>query len=777
MTKRILSVVVVLTILGMFSCKSPKHETFTIGDESFLLNDQPYVIRSGEMHFMRIPEQYWRHRLKMAKAMGLNTVCAYMFWNAHEERPDDFNFSGNRDVAKFCRIAQEEGLYVILRPGPYSCAEWEFGGFPWWLLKKEDLKLRTRDPYYLERAKKYLMEVGKQLAPLQITNGGPILMVQVENEYGSYGSDTLYIGEVRDYLLEAGFEVPLFACDGPSQMKNDKRSDLFSVVNFGGNPEPAFAALRKLQKKGPLMCGEYYPGWFDSWGKPHHTGNSEKIVEELKWMLDHDASFSIYMAHGGTSFGLWSGANAPPFLPQCSSYDYDAPISEAGWETSKFEAIRELFSNYLQPGEVLPDIPEKNPVISIPAFELTEIAPVFDNLPEAKTDESPKNMELYDQAYGCINYRTKLKPSATALDLRIDEVHDFAVIMLDGKKTGIIDRRKTNNTIQLPPHSKEAVLDIFIEAMGRVNYGGYIHDRKGITKKVELLENGTPVEELKNWLVYTIPLSSDTFPAGLGFSKENKSRDLPSFYRGTFNVEKTGDCFLDVSSWGKGLVWVNGKGLGRFWNIGPTQTMYLPGPWLKEGDNEIIILDISGPEKQVVKGLKQPVLNVLHVPKVVIHHTKTQKLDLSNERPLFEMTYKPGKELQAIHFTKTEARYFCFEILSSQRDDPFATMAEIYLLNEQGKKLSRKKWKVLFADSEELEGNDGNATNVFDLQPTTFWHTEWMNSAPKHPHYLVIDIGETQAVAGLEYLPRQDSPNGRIKDFRFYLKKTPFKGI
>ncbi len=388
---------VTLIVIAFSSCNSPKNETFEIGKESFLLNGKPYVIRSGEMHFMRIPEAYWEHRLKMAKAMGLNTVCAYMFWNAHEENPGDFDFTGRRDVAKFCRLAQKEGLYVILRPGPYSCAEWEFGGFPWWLLKKKDIQVRTRDPYFMEHARKYLMEVGRQLAPLQITKGGPILMVQVENEYGSYGSDTVYMGEIRDALVQAGFEVPLFACDGPSQMKNDKRSDIFSVVNFGGNPEPAFAALRKLQKTGPLMCGEYYPGWFDSWGKPHHTGNTEKITEELKWMLDHDASFSIYMAHGGTSFGLWSGANCPPFSPQCSSYDYDAPISEAGWETEKFDAIRDLFSDYLQEGESLPGIPAKNPVISIPAFELTETAPVFDNMPKGIKDEFPKNMELYDE--------------------------------------------------------------------------------------------------------------------------------------------------------------------------------------------------------------------------------------------------------------------------------------------------------------------------------------------------------------------------------------------
>ena len=606
-----------LLLLFVSSCQSQHDKgSFVIGESSFLLNGKPYVVRSGEMHFMRIPEAYWEHRLKMAKAMGLNTVCAYMFWNAHEEKPDEFNFSGRRDVAKFCRLAQKEGLYVILRPGPYSCAEWEFGGFPWWLLKKKDLQLRTRDPYYIERAKKYLIEVGKQLAPLQITKGGPIIMVQVENEYGSYGHDTVYMGMIRDILKEAGFEVPLFACDGPSQMVNDKRSDLFSVVNFGGNPEGAFKALRKLQPKGPLMCGEYYPGWFDSWGKPHHTGETAPIIKNLKWMLDHKASFSIYMAHGGTSFGLWSGANCPPYSPQTSSYDYDAPISEPGWETEKYDAIRQLFSKYLQKGEKIPEIPPKNPVITIPVFQVTEMAPVFDNLTGGINDNTPKNMEEYDEGYGCIVYRTSLSASKTARKLHLDEVHDYAVILLDGKRIATIDRRKTNNMVYIPAHEKPAQLDIFVEAMGRVNYGRYIHDRKGITRKVEFIDEDGNTEDVKNWTVFPLPLSSDRAPSGFSYGKVGKT-DLPAFYRATFTLDKTGDVFLDMRKWNKGLVWVNGHGLGRFWNIGPTQTMYLPGPWLKKGENEVIILDVNGPEEPVLQGLDHPILNELHVPGVV----------------------------------------------------------------------------------------------------------------------------------------------------------------
>ncbi len=774
--KVLISLFMIFLVPFIISCQQGKKGTFKIGEKDFLLNGKPYVVRSGEMHFMRIPEAYWEHRLKMAKAMGLNTVCAYMFWNAHEEKPGEFNFSGRRDVAKFCRLAQKEGLYVILRPGPYSCAEWEFGGFPWWLLKKKDLQLRTRDPFYMEHVKEYLTQVGKELAPLQITKGGPIIMVQVENEYGSYGHDTVYIGMLRDMLKEAGFEVPLFACDGPSQMVNDKRNDLFSVVNFGGNPKGAFKALRKLQPTGPLMCGEYYPGWFDSWGKPHHTGQTQPIIDNLKWMLDHRASFSIYMAHGGTSFGLWSGANCPPFSPQTSSYDYDAPISEAGWETGKFDAIRQLFSQYLQEGETLPEIPPRNPVITIPRFRATEMAPVLANLPEGIKDESPKNMEEYDEGYGCIVYRTSLPASGTTRRLHIDEVHDYAIVLLDGKRIATLDRRKTNNMVDIPAHDKPAQLDIFVEAMGRVNYGGYIHDRKGITKKVEFVDEDGNAEEVKGWTVFPVPLSSDRAPAGLTFGKMQKT-DLPAFYRAVFTLDKTGDVFLDMRSWNKGLVWVNGHGLGRYWNIGPTQTMYLPGPWLKKGENEVIILDVNGPEKPELQGLDKPILNELHVPGVVRHRKAGQNPDLSSLHPVAKGTFPAGKSWETARFKPVTGRYFALEALSSQRGDPFTTVAEIYLLDPSGKKISRKQWKVLYADSEELGGDDGNASNVFDLQFTSFWHTQWMSAQPGHPHLLILDLGKEEKIAGMMYLPRQDSPNGRIKEYELFVSRKPFPGL
>ena len=358
---------IVSIALGQSARAAP--HSFAIGTNDFLLDGRPFQIRCGEIHAARVPPEYWRHRLQMARAMGLNTVCAYLFWNLHEPQPGQFNWSGQADVAEFCRLAQQEGLWVILRPGPYSCAEWEMGGLPWWLLKDPAMRFRTREPQFMDPARRYLQEVGRVFGPLQITQGGPILMVQVENEYGFYGKDAQYMGELRQALLDAGFNVPLFACNPKEHLKDGWRPDLFPVVNFGSDPAGAFQALREILPRGPLMCGEFYPGWFDTWGAVHHTGNTARYLADLEYMLKAGASFSIYMAHGGTTFGLWAGADRP-FKPDTSSYDYDAPISEAGWPTEKFFQTRELFAKHLLPGEAIPEPPPRNPVITMAPFEL-----------------------------------------------------------------------------------------------------------------------------------------------------------------------------------------------------------------------------------------------------------------------------------------------------------------------------------------------------------------------------------------------------------------------
>jgi beta-galactosidase len=581
------------------------HEkSFSIGDDDFILNGQPFQIRCGEMHFARIPREYWAHRLRMAHAMGLNTVCAYLFWNLHEPEAGKFNFSGNADAAEFCRLAQAEGLKVILRPGPYSCAEWDFGGIPYWLLKFPDIKIRTQDPRYLEACRKYLLEVGKQLAPLQITHGGPIIMVQVENEYGSYGKDQKYISALRDDLKGAGFEVPFFTCDGPSDLKDALRNDIFSAINFGGNPEKNIQFLRDVRPQGPLLVSEFYPGWFDSWGKPHHTGDTESLVRDLGWMLDHDVSFSLYMAHGGTSFGFDAGANSPPFSPQVTSYDYDAPISEAGWGTPKFFALRKLFLVHLEAGEKLPEVPARNPVIHVSPVQFQKCAPLFDNLPVPKSASYPQSMETYGQAHGAILYRTQLS-AGDASKLRITQPHDFCLVFLDGTKITTLDRRFDQNTVQIPAHTAPATLDLLVDTFGHINYGPDIYDPKGITQKVELISD-VVTNELVNWQIFNLPFDDEEI-AKLKFKESD--RGSPGFYRSSFFLAQTGDTFLDLSSWGKGIVWVNGHILGRFWNIGPQQTLYCPAPWLKTGRNEIVVFDLNGAQQHLITGLTEPILD------------------------------------------------------------------------------------------------------------------------------------------------------------------------
>jgi len=605
-----------------------KH-TFAIGTNDFLLDGQRLQIRCGEIHAARVPMEYWRHRLQMAKAMGLNTVCAYLFWNMHEPHPGEYVWTGQADDAEFCRIAQEEGLWVILRPGPYACAEWEMGGTPWWLLKNDDIKLRTRDPHYINAVKSYLKEVGRVLGPLQITHGGPIIMAQVENEYGFFGKDAQYMDEIRKALVEAGFDVPLFECNPPDQMKNGLLPDLFQAGNFGSDVEKNFAKVRKIQTNGPLICSEFYPGWFDTWGQPHHTGKPENYLPNLKLMLDMGASFSIYMAHGGTTFGLWSGCDRP-FKPDTSSYDYDAPISEAGWAKPKFFQTRELFAKYLLPGEKLPEPPVANPVIAFAPVELKEVAPVFENLPSAVKDETPRNMEAYDQGYGCILYRTKI-PAGAATTLEAAAIHDFGYVFIDGKRVGILDRRSAKAQISLPARDQESQLDILVEPQGRINFGPEMADRKGLIAPVKL--GG---EVLKGWEIFNLPLDGKML-AKLKFQIGNRQPAIgnqPAFWRGTFTLAKAGDTFLDLRGWGKGDLWVNGHCLGRYWNIGPTQTAYAPGCWLHAGENEIIILDTIGSENHTVAGLGKPILDQLRPQLDFLKtHRPVVKLNLDSATP------------------------------------------------------------------------------------------------------------------------------------------------
>jgi beta-galactosidase len=750
--------------------KSPEH-TFSIGMEDFLLDGRPFVIRCGEIHFARVPKEYWQHRLQMCRALGLNCVCIYLFWNFHEWEEGVFDWEGQADVAEFCRLAQAEGLWVLLRPGPYSCAEWEMGGLPWWLVKHESINLRSRDPLFLGPAGRFLTEVGRILAPQQITRGGPLLMVQVENEYGFYGHDAEYMGAIRQALLDAGFEVPLFACNPPSGLKNGYREDLFQVVNFGaGAAEESFTALRAFQKTGPLMNGEYYPAWFDMWGRSHRTGEAGPIVADLDYMLKHRHSFSIYMAHGGTSFGLWAGADRP-FSPDTSSYDYDAPISEAGWVTSKFEAIREVFTQHLQAGETIPTPPAPSPVIEIPAFALTDVVAVFDSLPEAKVDETPRTMEFYGQSRGCTIYRTTL-PAGPPGFLEVHAVHDFGWVFLNGVQAGVMDRRNKLFRIAIPERRDSLRLDILIEAMGRVNFGREVYDRKGLHGPVWLnFDQEAEGVELKDWEIFPLPLDERQIK-GLDFGQEEPVG--AAFWRGSFDLDLLGDTFLDLSLWGKGVVWVNGHCLGRFWNIGPTQTMYLPGPWLRSRGNEVVVFDLLGPAKAELRGLREPILDQLRLELDFADRGRAAgAVNLTDTTPVCSGSFSGNAGREVVRFPRSLIRrYLCFEAISVVGGGEVASVAEIDILDPNGNAWAKSAWKVLWTDSEDLAGG-GGADNVLDGQPSSSWRSE---AGKACPHQIVIDLGQTLDVSGICYLPPSGKRemSGRIQEFRVYLAENPF---
>ncbi|GAB1415753.1 beta-galactosidase [Paludibacter sp.] len=776
--KKILLIVALFLCVFTFDSCAKQIEKFEVGKGTFLLNGKPFVIKAAEIHYPRIPKEYWEHRILMSKALGMNTICLYVFWNAHEPEKGKFDFSGNKDVATFCKLAQKHGMYIIVRPGPYVCAEWEMGGLPWWLLKKEDIKLRDIDPFYMERVEIFMKQVGKQLAPLQLAKGGNILMVQVENEMGAFEANKPYVAAVRDIVKKSGFnKTSLFQCDWNSNFENNALDDLLWTINFGtgANIDEQFKRLLELRPNTPLMCSEFWSGWFDHWGAKHETRSAKALVDGMKEMLDKNISFSLYMTHGGTSFGHWGGANFPNFSPTTTSYDYDAPIGEYGNVTPKYHQVRSLLANYLSEGESLIDIPDSIPTISIPEIKFAEVAYIFDNLPKSKKSENIRSMEFFDQGWGSILYRTSLPASEDNQILKITEAHDWAQVFVDGKRIGVLNRLRGDATVVIPAVREGAQLDILVEAMGRMNFGKGIYDWKGITQKVELINNGE-IKELKNWEIYNIPVDYK-FIKNATYKKQGIKENQPALYRATFNLDKVGDTFIDMMNWKKGMVYINGYNIGRFWEIGPQQTLYMPGCWLKKGENEIIILDMTGPSEPTTRGLRKPILDLQRGSGAYKHRKANENLDLSAEKPVISGSFKPGHGWHTIKFDKSyKTRFFCFEALSSQSGDPYASIAELEILDKNGAKLSRQHWKVIYADSEEVDDANNVASNVFDLQESTIWHTSYSILKDPYPHHLVIDLGEDKEIGGFQYLPRMEAKKpGMIKDYQIYLKETPFK--
>ena len=772
-----------------------KPGTFTTGNKTFLLNGQPFIVKAAEVHYPRIPRPYWEHRIKMCKALGMNAVCIYIFWNIHEQQEGQFDFTGNSDVAEFCRLAQKNGMYVIVRPGPYVCAEWEMGGLPWWLLKKKDIKLRERDPYFMERVKIFEEKVGEQLKPLTIQNGGPIIMIQVENEYGSYGTDKPYVSEIRDCLRSIyGNEMALFQCDWSSNFEQNGLDDLVWTMNFGtgANIDQQFRRLGELRPDAPKMCSEFWSGWFDKWGARHETRPAKDMVEGMDEMLSKGISFSLYMTHGGTSFGHWAGANSPGFAPDVTSYDYDAPINEYGQATPKFWELRKMMEKY-NDGKKMPAVPKAPmPIITVPKFELKEFSSILNGTDDKVTSVHKgelKTFEEMDMGWGTMLYTTRLpeisKPSALTADF-----HDYAQVFINGKYIGKIDRVKNEKSLTLPPVKKDDELEILVEAMGRINFGRAIKDFKGIVSDVTLQAEIDGIETTwkpRGWSQVTLPdtyeKATDAFVHNIDHSQPDKGLRLGrplkwntdgldlvtkrGYYRGYFNLKKVGDTFLNFETWGKGQVWVNGHAMGRIWSIGPQQTLYVPGCWLKKGKNEIIVLDVVGPKEAVVWGQAEPELNKLQLEKSNKHNNIGDKPDLNSATPVATGAFKAGNGWQTIKFNAPQkGRYLAIECLSTQKDGDRVAIAELYLQGQDGKRLSREPWKTKYANSEEENGNH-LGDKVFDLQESTYWQTERGTSTP---HLLVIDLGSVQTVSALEYLPRaeQGAP-GSVKDFKIYL--------
>ena len=756
-----------------------ERESFAAGKNTFLLNGKPFVVKAAEVHYPRIPRPYWEHRIKMCKALGMNTLCLYVFWNIHEQKEGVYDFSGQNDVAEFCRLAQKNGMYVIVRPGPYVCAEWEMGGLPWWLLKKKDIRLRERDPYFLERVRLFEKEVGKQLAPLTIENGGPIIMVQVENEYGSYGEDKPYVSEIRDIVRQSGFDkVALFQCDWASNFTRNGLDDLIWTMNFGtgANIDNQFRRLKELRPESPLMCSEFWSGWFDKWGARHETRPADDMVAGIDEMLSKGISFSLYMTHGGTSFGHWAGANSPGFAPDVTSYDYDAPINEWGLPTEKYWTLRRTMQKYADGGK-LPNVP-KAPmnIISVPQFKFTEYAPIVWGIDTIVESRDVKTMEELDMGWGSMFYETTLPTVSTPSLLTLNDCHDFAQMFIDGKYIGKIDRVKNEKSIVLPAVKSGQKLTILIEAMGRINFGRAIKDFKGITERVTLTAEADGHEltyDLKHWRIATIPCDYKTATKALSSAQPHfsffvlHSSFKKGYYRANFTLKKVGDTFINMEAFGKGMVYVNGHALGRFWNIGPQQTLYVPGCWLKKGKNEVVVLDIVGPKGDPVAYCQdKPELDKLNLEKSNKHNNPGDRPDLNSAIPVVDTNLKAGNGWQTVPFSSpVKGRYVAIECRSTHASDQVA-VAELYLQDTKGKRLSREPWTVKYADSENEVGNH-TGDKVFDLQESTYWQTQ---RGTNFPHLLVIDLGSEQTVNALDYLPRaeQGAP-GSIKQLRVFV--------
>ncbi|MEH6994968.1 beta-galactosidase [Neobacillus drentensis] len=577
--------------------------TFGIEGKQFINDGKPISIISGAVHYFRIVPEYWKDRLLKLKACGFNTVETYIAWNVHEPKPGKFSFEGMADVVRFIETAAELGLFVIVRPSPYICAEWEFGGLPSWLLEDSRMRLRCYHEPFLEKIDAYYDVLLPKLKPLLCTNGGPIIAMQIENEYGSYGNDQKYLNYIKDSMISRGIDVLLFTSDGPEDfmLQGGMIPGVLETVNFGSRPKEAFAKLAEYQPDKPLMCMEYWNGWFDHWGEQHHTRDAADVVQVLDQMLENNASVNFFMFHGGTNFGFFNGANHnETYEPTITSYDYDVLLNEAGDPTDKYYAVREVISKYidLEPLQLPEPIKKK----SFGHVNMSQQALLFESLHQLSSPVQracPETMEQLGQDYGFILYKTRISGPREDAQLVLQEVHDRALVFLNDEYIGVVERWNKNDPLILSIPEEGAMLSILVENMGRVNYGPKLKDVKGITEGVRL---GT--QFLFDWTIYSLPLDD---LSKLKFqSVQMLDHKEPVFYNGVFNVEETADTFLSLEGWTKGVAYINGFNLGRYWEIGPQKTLYIPAPLLKNGENEIIIFELHDAKQPVVTLCEEP---------------------------------------------------------------------------------------------------------------------------------------------------------------------------
>lgn len=585
-----------------------------IKNKKFYMDSKPFDIYSGAMHYFRTVPEYWEDRLTKLKAAGFNTVETYVCWNLHEKKPGEFDFSGILDIEKYLEIAQKVGLYAIVRPGPYICAEWDFGGLPAWLLKDKNMQIRCMYPDYLKCVERFYKELLPRLVPHLESHGGNIIAMQVENEYGSYGNDKDYLRYVEKLTRDCGIDCLLFTSDGNTNnmISGGSLPDIYKVLNFGSRSRTAFNVLKGFENDGPNMCGEFWCGWFDHWRDKHHTRNSLEIVNEIKGFIDNGASFNMYMFHGGTNFGFTSGANHNPghgYEPTVTSYDYCAMLTEWGDYTPAYHAVRKLLCE--KQGIEPPELPESPKLQSIGKVELTETASLFENLDNIGKKHHvpvPEGMEYFGQNFGLIYYETTLKGKYNASPMYVKNVHDFADVYFDGEKKTSIDRtlysvegkttlkdvifkkkKGESSPFLMPALSGERKIGVFVDTMGRVNYGENMLDRKGIS------DIYLGIQRLMNYDVWTLPLDNlDKLKYSSSVKKEE-----PVFLKGSFKTDSKADCFVHLDGFNRGCVYINGFNLGRFWKVGPQKSLYIPGTLLKD-ENEIIVFNIGGYSKPTV---------------------------------------------------------------------------------------------------------------------------------------------------------------------------------